>query len=753
MNGPLTLTLLPTVLLLGGLFGVLVLAKLDRQRAMRSSLVAYSLRFPRQLEVKDVQAFVSGLSGLLPPWWRRWLSCPYVSLEVHAQAERIEHYLLAPADWAAQVENLLQASAPSIRYQLVDPPVLRLQTGAEYRLSSFTRLLRVDADTLPAKLLSSLLPLQQGERVVVQWLISPHGPVRPAPAEAAAASTAIIRPPTTDPEAVSSLKAKHAHALLLAAPRIALAAPSQHRALALLRRIETVWHETRAPGVHFRRRLVPGRVMARKTCQRATPFAAWPVVANAEELAGLIGWPTSALSIPGVILGGCRLVAASPAVAKTGTIIADSIFPGNRRPLALTLDGRLRHVHLLGPTGTGKSTLMVNMAAQDMQDGLGLVLLDAKGDLVEEVLRRVPERRLDDVIVLDPADTERVVGMNPLKSASSDHAEVVVENLVGTMRSVYRYSWGPRLDDILRAVLMTLTRLVGATLCEVPLLLTDRSYRRRLIAKLDDPVGLESFWGWFEGLSGAERQTALGPVMNKIRSMTMRPRIRNIIGQSEPKLDLAAVLRDGKILLVSLATGLLGEEAAWLLGALLIAELWHATAARAALPPEQRRPVMAYLDEWQHFLHLPTSMGEVLAEARGLGLGMVLAHQELGQLPEETRRSVLANARSRVVFQLAAADAQLVAKELGGIFSADDLMGLGAYEVVAQLYGNGATQGPATARTRPLPEAISDPATIRARSREHFGVARADIEADIRSRQAHPQEAPIGQRPKRRQQG
>ena len=504
--------------------------------------------------------------------------------------------------------------------------------------------------------------------------------------------------------------------------------------------------------MHFRRRLLPASWVAPQVAKRTTPFAAWPVTLNAAELTGLIGWPTGIVSMPGVSLGGCRLVAASPAVLTTGTIIADSIFPGDPRPLALGKEARLRHVHLLGPTGTGKSTLMVNMAVQDMEAGYGLVLIDPKADLVQEVLRRVPAHRQDDVILLDPADTAQVVGFNPLRASDPDQAEVVVENLVGTFKSLYRFSWGPRLDDILRAALMTLTSGPDATLCEVPLLLTDASFRRRLVGRLDDPVGLESFWGWYEGLSEPERQVALGPVMNKVRAFLGRPRIRNIIGQSRPKLDLGNALSEGKILLVSLASGLLGDEAAALLGALIVAELWHATTARAELPPSQRRPVMAYLDEWQHFLHLPTPMGQVLAEARGLGLGMVLAHQHLQQLPADTQHAVLANARSRTVFQLAAGDARLVAKELGGIFTADDLTGLGPYEVVTQIYAGGATQTPATARTRPLPKATSDPEAIRRHSRERYGVARQDVEASIRQRQGHRTEAPVGQRAKPRRQ-
>ncbi|MGH9917352.1 MAG: type IV secretory system conjugative DNA transfer family protein, partial [Nitrososphaerales archaeon] len=346
--------------------------------------------------------------------------------------------------------------------------------------------------------------------------------------------------------------------------------------------------------------------------------------------------------------------------------------------------------------------------------------------------------------------TERPIGLNPLRAISNNHTEVVVENLVGLFKSLYRNSWGPRLDDILRAALLTLAGSGNATLTEVPLILTDPNYRRRLVGRLDDPVGLESFWGWYEALSDAERLVAIGPVLNKVRAFSMRPRVRNIIGQAKPALNMGEVLRSGKVLLVSLATGLLGEEAAALLGALVVAELWHSVLARAGQPSGNRRSVMAYLDEWQHFVHLPTPMAQVLAESRSLGLGMALAHQEMHQLPDEAKYAVLANARSRIVFQLPAGDARLIEREFGGVFTADDLQGLGSFEVVTQLFANGATQPPATGQTRPLPPPCSDPDEIRAQSRTHYGVDRNEVETAIRARQSSGGVGGVGRQSKPR---
>jgi energy-coupling factor transporter ATP-binding protein EcfA2 len=743
MISDLLLLAIPGAALLGGITFV----KSTEQKRLRSRLVAYRLSFPRNLEAEEVTRVLAGFSGLLLPWWKRWLTSPFVALEIHASNSGIRHYLVTPEEWSQAARNILQASVPAVRFEPVGLPTVEVRTTGEYRLSSQERPLLIDAPGLSAKTLASLQPLEPKETIVVQWLLTPHAPIAPVKVAATNPGPIPLFPSgPADSEAVGALRKKHGLPLLLATGRIGVRGSTGWGELRLLRQVEAAWHETRAPGVHLRRRTLPSRWVSKSIALRRAPLSAWPATLTSEELTGFIGWPIEVVGMPGLILGGCRQIPPSPLIPTIGTVMADSTYPGDHRPMALNVDGRLRHVHLLGPTGVGKSTLLVQMAISDLEAGHGVVLLDPKGDLVQQVLERVPERRRRDIVILDPADTTRPVGLNPLRSATGASAEVVVENLVGLFKSLYRHSWGPRLDDILRAALLTLAGSEGATLCEVPLILTDPNYRRRLVGPLDDPVGLESFWGWYEALSDAERQTVVGPVLNKVRAFTMRPTVRSIIGQSTPLLDLRDVLASGKVLLCSLASGLLGEEAASLMGALIVAELWHATTARAGVDQTRRRPVMAYLDEFQHFVHLPTPMPSMLAEARGLGLGMTLAHQHLDQLGDEARHAVLANTRSRVVFQLPAGDARIMAREMGTILSADDLQGLGAFEVVCQLFAAGTTQAPATGKTRGLGPVSSDADGIRVHSRDRYGVDREVVELTIRERQAGGSAGGFGRR-------
>lgn len=741
-----------------GVFAGVVALRAGEMARLRGSLVAYRLRFPRGLEAEAVGNVLAGVAGMLPPRHLRWLQRPFVVCEVHADAAGIRHVLLVPQRWALLVENVLQAAVPSVRYERQEAPSAAAEVAAEYGLNTPHRVLLGEPADLSAKLLTALQPLADGESVVVQWVVAPTLPVEPArrakPDELRAG--VLADSVLGESEAVAALRRKQREPLLAGVARVGVV--SATRPAALLGMVEAVWQQTRAPGLHPERRAMSNHRAGRRLVERVVPLVGWPGEYATSELAELIGWPVGVDQVPGLQLAGYRLLAPSPLVPEVGTVLADSTFPGMARPLALDLEARLRHVHVFGPTGTGKSVTLANMAVQDMAAGYGVVMLDPKGDLIAEVLARMPEHRRADVIVLDPADDARPVGLNPLRPMEGVSAEVVVENLVGLFKALYGANWGPRTDDIMRAALLALSRTGRATLCEVPLLLTDKDARRRITADLDDPVGLGAFFDWYDRLRPAEQLTMTAPALNKVRAFTMRPRVRGIIGQATPLLDMRSVLAEQKILLVSLASGLLGEEAAALLGALVVAELWHATTARAALPPAERRPVMAYLDEWQHFVALPTPMATVLAEARGLGLGMTLAHQYLHQLPADTRSAVLSTARSRVVFQLQHEDAALAARPMAGMLSERDLQGLGAYEVVVQAYAGGSTQPPATGVTRPLPPPCSDPEALRAASRQRYGMDATDVEARLRQRHARSGErkadkaasAPVGRKPRNR---
>lgn len=519
--------------------------------------------------------------------------------------------------------------------------------------------------------------------------------------------------------------------------RIAASAATPLRGRALVSAVAAALRSVEAPGITLQLR----RTAATTFNDIRSPWL-WPNVLSISDLVPFTAWPIGELPLPGVPSMHPRRLAASPAIPQKGRILGLASGHDGRRPIALKIDDSLRHLHLLGPTGVGKSTVMGNLALADMAAGRGVVVIDPKGDLVRDLLIRIPAARRDDVVMV-AADDSAPVGINGLTSTKP---ELAADTLLGLFHSLYADSWGPRTHDILHACLLTLARRGDASLVMVPLLLTNPGFRRSVVARLTkaDPMGLGSFWSWYEAISDAERQSAIAPLMNKLRPVLLRPGIRAILGQRDPKFDLRDVFTKHRILLVDLSKGTLGPEAAQLLGSMIVSLLWNAALGRATVSASRRTPVMVYIDEVQDYLRLPGDLGDALAQARGLGVGFTLAHQHLGQLPSAIRDAVMANARSRVVFQLGNRDASAIAKTARGALVADDFEQLRAFDAYASLLVDGSPAPWASLRTVPLPPPTQDMSDLLTRSRASYGRPIDEIEADLLSLIESPADDQVG---------
>ena len=424
--------------------------------------------------------------------------------------------------------------------------------------------------------------------------------------------------------------------------------------------------------------------------------------------------------------------------------MAQATYPGSERPLAISPADRLLHTHVIGPTGSGKSNLLLSLITQDMQAGRGVVVIDPK-DLVRETLARIPEHRVRDVIVLDPADDERPVGFNLLDTSVAS-PELVAEQVVYIFHQLFSAFWGPRTDDILRASLLTLMHRPDVTLTEVPILLTNPAWRRPFVQAIQaDTVGLAPFWASFEAMKPAEQAQVIAPIMNKLRATLLRSRVRACIGQTDSAFDLEAAMNSQKIILVPLRKGLLGEEAAQLVGSLFVARVWQTIEARSRMPEADRQPVHLYIDEVQDYLKLAIGIGDMLSQARGYKLGVTVAHQHLGQLTTELRQDLLTNCRSKIVFQTSAKDAGILERELRPYLTAEDLQGLGQFEVATQLAANQRVVPPATGITLPPPAKTHRSQAALAWSRNHYGRDRGEVEAAMHRRhRVAPEAGPIG---------
>lgn len=714
-------------------------------RGVERPEVWYRLSWPRGLATDNVTGFLRHLAGD----HRRHA----VALEIAAIDGQLSYRIGVAKRHSEDVLAALSSFLPGVATEVIDEETIAAPTHAwQMTISSSHRVLRTSEPANVARSITTALAGSASRQAVVfQWLLGPRlkpesapskGEAEPAASWADLLKQTVAGSTVLNAEARRSLTEKIEEPGFRAVCRVGVVASSDNQAKATSSRLLTALRTAEAPGVTIGLRIDdPDRLAA------ARPSRSWPVAINVRELTGLCGWPLGDKAYPGVARTGARLLPVGQSVARRGRILGESTLPGTARQLALSAKDSLQHLHVLGPTGVGKSTLLLNLAVQDIAAGRGVVVVDPKGDLVDDILQRVPEERRDDVVVLDPADETRPVGLNVL-SGGDRLAELVADQVLAVFHDLYRENWGPRTQDILHAALLTLANRPGMTLCALPVLLSNQGFRRKAVAALDDEIALKPFWAWFESLSEGERQQAIAPVMNKLRAFLLRPRMRALIGQAEPAFNVESVFTQRKVLLVSLAKGLIGPEAAALLGSLVVSQLWQTAQGRVRLPVGQRSPVMIYIDEFQDYLHLPTDIADVLAQARGLGVSLTLAHQHLAQLPAAMRSAVLANARSRVCFQLGSEDARAIAATSTEL-DALDLESLGRFETYMSLVADGNVTPFASAQTMKPAEVTSSCGELRSRSRERYGRDLGAIETDLAQLVRGEQdtdEHPIGRR-------
>jgi Type IV secretion-system coupling protein DNA-binding domain len=692
------------------------------------SLTWHRLRWPREVtpeQVVQVCHLLATAAG------------QPVVIEAVGSSGVVEHRLALPVGRAENAVDQLRAAIPGLAIEATAKRLPLVMTHAvELRLSTRRRPLGTDdLASVNRAILTALVQVHRHECLVMQWVLGRSLTPMAVPNHVAGLGpeswpqalllAPFSPPPPMDVEVRNALRVKQGAPGWQAALRVGVKAKSASRERQLIRQVLGALRSVEAPGVSFAARAGS----AERVSRAQVPRWYWPLRLNAHELATVSAWPVGVTNELPVHMTPSRLVAPSAAIARQGRVIGTATFPGRERTLALTPTDSLRHVHVLGPTGVGKSTLLLNLITQDITAGRAVVVIEPKGDLVADVLQRIPPHRIADVVLLDPTDTARPVGLNPL-ALSGRSPELVADQLLGLFHSLYIAHWGPRTHDILSASLLTLARTPGMTLAALPLLLTDAGFRRRVVPRVADPIGLAPFWRGFEAWSEAERAAAIAPVMNKLRPLLLRPEMRAIVGQRQRSFDLRRVFTERKLLLVSLSKGLLGPETSALLGSLVISQLWQAVLGRVAIAPERRHPVFVYVDEFQDYMHLPLDFADALAQARGLGVGFVAAHQYLHQLDPAMRSAVLANAQSRIAFRLPSEDARVIAADSSAL-APEDFQGLGAFACYAQLVAKGAVQPWCSARTLPPGKPMSDQAAVRAASRESYGVDRAEVEADL----------------------
>ncbi|MPZ26479.1 MAG: type IV secretion system DNA-binding domain-containing protein [Micromonosporaceae bacterium] len=548
----------------------------------------------------------------------------------------------------------------------------------------------------------------------IVWLLEVFTPGRAARPSRTAGTTALVRDPFADADRRTvvdkALRVPHYEVAVRYAVATDADVSQPKRRKQVRARLAGLAHSLAAAaavytGPNRLRRLRMGRPVAMLGSRRLLRG----FLVTVPELAGLAALPQD-LAVPGMDRARARAMPAPVAVPAGGRgvkVLGRAQLGGHS--VALDVVDARQHLHLIGKTGTGKSTLLLNMILSDVNAGRGVVVIDPRGDLITDVLDRLPATHARRIAIIDP-DQPNPACFNPLDDSADPH--LAVDNLVGIFSKIFQRHWGPRIDDTLRVACLTLMRHARPTLSLVPPLLNDRTFRSRFTHGLTDPEGLGGFWSWYDSMNDGLRAQVIGPVLARLRAFLLRDFVKDVIGAAHSSFRMADIL-DGGLLLCRLPKGILGEETARILGSLIVARTWQAAIARAGTPEDQRRDAALYIDECHNFLTLPGSVEDMLAEARGFRLGLVLAHQNLAQLPRDTASAVSANARSKICFNVDPADAKELSRHTQPELDEFDLAHLDVYTAAARLLVGNRELPAFTFTTHPPAASVGEATAIR----------------------------------------
>ena len=420
-------------------------------------------------------------------------------------------------------------------------------------------------------------------------------------------------------------------------------------------------------------------------------------------------------------------------MSKDIVFFAKTNYRNTDQKFGIKTDDRRRHMYFIGKTGMGKSVVLENMIIQDIRNGKGVAVIDPHGDLVEKVLDFIPPSRINDVVYFNPSDLENPIGFNIIEHVGIEHRHLVASGLIGVFKKIWADSWGPRLEYVLHNAISALLEYPGATLLGVIRMLTDKTFRKKVINNISDPV-VKAFWvEEYSKYPDRFQAEAIAPIQNKVGRFLSSALIRNILGQVKSSFDVREIMDNQKILLLNLSKGRVGEDNSALLGAMMITKIQLAAMSRVDISEEDRVDFYLYVDEFQNFA--TESFANILSEARKYRLNLTLAHQYIEQLDEKVSAAVFGNVGTLAIFRIGASDAEFLEKEVYPAFVQEDLVNLPKYNIYIKLMIDGITSEAFSASTLPpIPideESIKIRNKVIAVSRERYTKSRTVVEEKI----------------------
>lgn len=675
----------------------------DREeRSIDSVLLQVAVPKGNEIKIDAMEQMFATLSSIKKGGWKQKFNIqPAISFEIVARQEDIRFYVWVPKKLQDMVEKQIHGAYSDAAIDEVPEYNIFTENG-KIAYKSFQlrkenhypiKIFKDMATDPMASLTSALAKMGEGEAAAIQLLISPTDIPWQKAGKDFISST---KKSESDPEkAKFSVPAKTLEAVenKIGKPgfevsiRVVVVSTTEESAKAHLTNIGSAFEQYSGELNGLKGRKIRNKgSFIEDFLYRYQPmfdiFGNRQSVLNTDELATIYHFPNRQITTPHIFWVYSKSAPAPAEIPTSGLYLGVSSYRGIKRQVYISNEDRMRHVYIIGKTGTGKSELLKDMILQDIREGKGLCFMDPHGDAIEDILKLIPPERADDVIYFNPSDTERPMGLNLLEAKTEDQkhfAATAVINMMYKLFDPYKTGIvGPRFEHAVRNAMLTVMGAEpGGTFVEIMRILTDARYVQELLPRVTDPIVRRYWTDQIAQTSDFHKSEVLDYITSKFGRFVTNKLIRNIIGQSQSSFDLREVMDTGKILLINLAKGSLGEENSNFLGLILVPRILMAAMSRGDVPMEQRRDFYFYVDEFQNFA--TPDFAVILSEARKYRLGLCVANQFIGQVEEEVKNAVFGNVGSIISFRVGVTDASYLAHEFTPTFGEDDLLNVERY--------------------------------------------------------------------------
>ena len=682
---------------------LVVLIRLKKRETVSMEMVTMEVQMPKENEIKiDVaeQMFASFAhlkhhKGL----WNFLEIDDSLAFEIVAKKSDVRFYVSAPNKIADLVEKTIYGYYPNADIKKVEEPnifstkgsvafaALRHSKDAYNPMKTYKE---IPNDSL-ASITSSLSKMDDDEGVIIQFLIKhghthmkDHGKeyIKTTKKNEANPEKATFE---TDQRTLDKINEKISKPWFETMIRIVVSAQNEHAAEAHLHNITNAFNqfngdlnEFTEPKIWFKGGFMMNFIYKFFPIYQL-PKTELTSVFSSEELASFFHFPNKTVDTPHIQWLRAKTAPVDATVPTSGgTFLGYGYYRGVRRPIHIHLKDRMRHTYIIGKTGVGKSELLKEMIKQDIAEGKGVCVIDPHGDLIEDTLRYIPPERAEDVILFDPAETDRPMGLNLLEATTEEQKHFITSSIINLMYKLYDPQRtgiiGPRFEHAVRNAMLTIMSEPGSTFIEIVRVMTDQKYVQELLPKVQDPIVRRYWTDQIAKTSDFHKSEVLDYIVSKFGRFVTNKMMRNIIGQSKSSFDFRDVMDNGKILLINLSKGKLGEENSTFLGLLIIPKILAAAMSRVDTPEEERRDFFLYVDEFQNFA--TPDFAVILSEARKYHLALTVANQFIGQMDEEVKNAVFGNVGTMVGFRVGVTDASYLAREFQPRFGESDLINI-----------------------------------------------------------------------------